>query len=541
MAQKQTGETINTNIAVNAATGVFTFTFNDPFDMLINLNNSTGVIVAGSVHNDRFNLMNATGLTINGSQGNNIYSISAAAASLADNIIHGNTGYDFVTFNGGNALADLTKGSTGVEAVVGNVGFTGQTVNVKLSQLAGSALTDGGTGRAFAAVIGTTGHVNVLETGKFAFVGVVDSAHHGFDAAGNAITGSALTTLLSSVTDISAISGNLASIYAGSTTGAIPARETEVSTLTNAYVFSDGVKSYTVWTDGTVSPTDPKGNVLADIFHPTAAIPDVAPVLNSVAVFSKADQWAGANLFTDAAGLPDIRLIHGNTTGYTAINLRAGVSGVAVHGDDGNNGVNFFGLGASGGNNHIYGSKAGNIFDLQLSTALQDQLTGGNGFDVVHALAAGSDVDLTANNATTGKAATSIDAVVGSANLSAIQTVELDVGKLKVTLDASGAKTSVFEAMLGSTADTLTLSGAGKWLEVATFAPGAALPDHASALLNADILNSTFGLSPHKAENSLIGHLFEQVDIHGAALKYLTVYTDATIDNLLAAPVVHLI
>jgi hypothetical protein len=541
MGQKQTGATINTNIGVNAVTGIYTFTFNDPFDMLINLNNSTGVIVSGSIHNDKFNLMSATGLTISGSQGNNIYNISAAAAGLADNIIHGNTGYDFITLTGGNALVDLTTGSSAIEAVVGNVGFTGQAVTVKLNQLVSSALTDGGAGRAFAAVIGTTGHVNVLQTGKFTFVGVVDAAHHGFDALGNAITGSALTSLMSSVTDISAISGNLASIYAGSATGAIPVHESEVSTLTNAYVFSDGVKAYTVWTDGTVSPTDAQGNVLADIFHPTAATPDVTPLLNSVAVFSKADQWAGANLFTDAAGLPDIRLIHGNTTGYTAIDLRAGVTGVAIHGDDGNNGVNYFGLGASGGNNHVFGSKAGNVFDLQLSTALQDLLTGGNGFDVVRAAANGSDVDLTANNAATSKASTSIDAVVGSANLSAIQTVELDVGKLKVTIDATGAKTSIFEALLGSSTDTLTLSGGGKWLEVATFAPGALLPAHASALVNADILNATFGVSPHKAENSLIGHLFEQVDIHGAALKYLTVYTDATIDNLLAAPVVHLI
>lgn len=535
MGQKQTGETINTNIGVNAA-GEYVFTFIDPFDLLINLYNSSGVIVNAGSHNDKYNLLNASGLTLSGGKGNNIYNVGAAAAGLNDNILHGNTGQDFVTLTGGNANVDLTKGSTGIEAVIGNKGFQGQTVTISTAQLFSSTLTNGGTGRAFAAVIGETGHVNVLETGKFKFVGTVDAANHGFDASGAAITGGALTSLLNSVTKISSITGNLASIYAGSPTGAVPAGETQVSTKTSAYVFSDGAKSYTIWTDATVTPTDPKGNVLTDLFHPLAATPAAPLTYGAVAVFSKADQWAGANLYSDANGQPELRLIHGNTSGYSAINLRSGVTGATVHGDDGNNGENYFGLGGSGGNNHIFGSKVGNVFDLQASASLQDILTGGKGFDIVRASADGADVDLTANNAISGRASTSIDAVVGSGKLATIQTVELDVGKLQLTIDPSGDKKYSFAALLGSADDTLTLSGQGRWIEVDTFAPGAALPAHASALLNAADLDAEFANPSHKAVTSLTGHLFEQVDARGNALKYLTVYTDATINNLLTAP-----
>ena len=103
-------------------------------------------------------------------------------------------------------------------------------------------------------------------------------------------------------------------------------------------------------------------------------------------------------------------------------------------------------------------------------------------------------------------------------------------------MNASGAKTAVFEAMLGSADDTLTLSGKGNWVEIGTFAPGSELPAHAVALQNADELDALFGPSRHTAENSLVGHLFEQVDFNGNAVKYLTVYTDATLQVDLTAP-----
>jgi len=529
VAQTQTGNTINTNVSVNPLTGAYTFTFNDPYNMLIDLQNSADIITVGGTHNDKFNLLSASGVTINGSAGNNIYNIGAAAAGLNGNVIKGGTGFDFVTLSGGNSTVDLTQGANaGLEAIVGNKNYGGQSVVVSLSQLLASKLTNGGSGRAFASVIGATGEVTVVETGKFKFVGSVDSSGQGFDETGGAIAGTALTSLKASVTSISAISGNLAAIYAGSVTGAVPAGETEVSQLLSAYVFSDGVKSYTVWTDGVVNPVSPTGVALGAVYQPLAAVPSVPYTYNSVSVFNKVEKWAGASLY--------VRLLPGNSSASAAIDLKVGVTGLNIHGDAGNFGINSFGLGGSGGNNHIYGSKAGNVFDLQLTLSLQDILTGGNGFDVVKGAANGADIDLTANNGTTSHAATLIDAVVGSNNLANIQTVEFDVNTARYTLDATGAKTAVFEALLGSTSDTLSLSGNGKWVEIASFAPGAALPLHASALINANILDAQFGTSPHKAATSMTGHLFEQVDLHGNPVKFLTVYTDATIDNQLATP-----
>lgn len=542
MPQTQTGETINVTVSMNSVTGQYVYTMVNPFDMLVNLSNSSSVVTLSADHNNRVNLLSATGVTINGGKGNNVYNVSAAAGGLGDNVIHGGTGFDFITLGGSNTQIDLTQGTRGIEAIVGRRSYDGESVTIRLDQLTASALTNGGTGRAFAAIIGSSGQVNVLQTGKFQLVGIVNSADQGFDANGNAIAGAALTSLLSSVTEISAITGNLASIYAGSTTGVVPANETHVAKELNAYVFSDGVKSYTVWTDGTVTPTDAKGNVLSAAYHPAAAVPAEPVSYGSVALFDKsANDWAQATLLTNADGQPDVRLSAGNTSAASAIALKGGVADTVVHGDAGTNGANWFGLGLSGGNNHIFGSKAGNIFDLQQSASLQDFLTGGVGFDIVRAAASGADVDLTANNGTTGRASTGIDAVVANGNVNNIQTVELDIGKLQYVADAGGVKSAVFEAMLGSSDDTLQLSGLGKWMEVATFAPGSALPEHAAALANAELLNAAFGLSQHTAENSLIGHLFEQVDNQGNALKYLTVYTDATVDSLLAQPAAHLL
>jgi hypothetical protein len=536
VAQTNNGSTINVNISINSTTGQYVYNFNDPFSLLLYLNNSTSNIVSllGS-YNNKINLLSASGVTINGGKGNNIYNVSATAGGLNGNIIHGSTGYDFITLSGSNTQIDLTQGARGVEAVVGRNGLNGESVTVSLNQLVSSAVTNGGAGRAFAAVIGSTGAVNVLETGKFHLVGVVDSASNGFDASGNAITGTALTDLLNSVTQISNITGNLASLYAGSTTGTVPANETEVANQLSAYVFSDGTKSYTIWTDGTVTPTDIKGNVLAPVYHPGAATPAQPFTYGSVALFDKTTDWAQATLSTDVNGVSTIKLSAGDTSAYSAIALKAGVTGTKVVGDNGANGQNWFGLGQSGGGNHIVGSKGGNLFDLQLSTSLQDWLTGGTGFDIVKAVAAGADVDLTANNPS-GHAATGIDAVVGSANLSNTQTVELDLTKLQYVTDSTGAKGAVFEALLGSVDDVLTLSGGGRWLEVSTFAPGSTLPAHAAALAHADLLDAAFGSHTHTAENSLTGYLFEQLDLHGNVLKYVTVYTDATIDSLLTPP-----
>lgn len=536
MAQTQSGATVNSNVSLNLLTGVLNYAFNDPFNMLVNLQNAAGIASTGTAFNDKFNLLNASGTTINGGSGNNIYTVGADAASLNDNVIRGGSGFDFVTLAGGNTAIDLTKGSTGVEAVVANKQYSGESVVVSLSQLTGSALTNGGTGRAFAAVVGDTGAVNVLATGKFKYVGVVDAAGQGFNASGQAVAGAALTSLKQSVTQISQITGNLAAIYAGTIDGSVPAGETHISQSLSAYVFSDGTKSYTVWSDGIVTPTDAKGIVLPSVFQPAAIAPVVPATYGSVSVFDKAGVYGTAMIYSDANGLSHLRVDAGSTQASAAINLKGLIADTAVHGDSGKFGMNYFGLGGSGGNNQVFGSSAGNVFDLQLSTTLQDKLVGTAGFDIVKAAANGADVDLTASNGTTGKASTFIDAAVGSSNLAAVQSVKIDANMVRYTTDESGAKVGVFSALLGSVDDTLSLSGGGKWIQVAEFQGSAALPEHAVALTNASVLDAEFGVSAHKAATSLQGYLFEQVDLKGNVVKYLTVYTDATLDNLLAAP-----
>ncbi len=536
MAQTQTGTTVNSNVSVNPLTGGLNYAFNDPFNMLVNLQNSAGIASIGTAFNDKFNLLNATGSTINGGAGNNIYTVSAAAAGLNDNIIRGGSAFDFVTLAGGNTSIDLTQGSTGVEAIVANKQYSGESVIVSLSQLTASALTNGGTGRAFAAVVGDTGSVNVLATGKFKYVGVVDAAGQGFNASGQAVAGAALTSLKQSVTQISQITGNLAAMYAGTIDGSVPAGETHIAQSMSAYVFSDGTKSYTVWSDGVVTPTDAKGVVLPAVFQPTAIAPAVPTTYGSVSVFDKAGVYGTAMIYSDANGLSHLRVDSGSTEAAAAINLKGLIADTAIHGDSGKFGMNYFGLGGSGGNNQVFGSSAGNVFDLQLSTTLQDKLFGTAGFDIVKAAADGADVDLSASNGTTGKASTFIDAVVGGSNLATIQSVKIDANMVRYTTDATGAKVGAFSALLGSVDDTLSLSGGGKWIQVAEFQGSAALPDHAVALTNASALDAEFGAAGHKAQTSLTGYLFEQVDLKGNVIKYLTVYTDATLDNQLAAP-----
>ncbi|MGV3510880.1 MAG: hypothetical protein ACO1OX_02635 [Novosphingobium sp.] len=537
MAQTQTGTTVNANVSVNSLTGLLNYAFVNPFNMLINLQNASGVTVTGSALDDKINLLNATGVTINGGGGNNIYTVSAAAGGLNDNIIRGGTRFDFVTLSGSNTSVDLAQGSTGVEAVVSSKEATGESVVVSLNQMAGSALTNGGTGRAFAAVVGSTGSVNVVASGKFQFVGVVDAAGQGFSATGQAIVGTALTNLKQSVTQISQITGNLAALYAASPDGSVPAGDTYIAENLRAYVFSDGSKSYTVWSDGVVSPVDTTGAALPAVYQPAAIAPVTVTPYGSVSAFNKAGNYGSAQIYTDANGLSHLRVDSGSSTAAAAINLKSFVADTAVHGDSGKFGANYFGLGGSGGNNLIFGSTAGNVFDLQLSATLQDKLIGTAGFDIVKASANGADVDLTASNGATGKASTFIDAVVGSNNLANVQTVKIDANTIRYATDASGAKVGVFSALLGSDADTLSLAGGGKWIQIADFAGSAPLPEHAVALTNAAALDAEFGPSTHKAATSLHGFLFQQVDLKGNVIKYLTVYTDATLDNQLAAPV----
>jgi hypothetical protein len=215
--------------------------------------------------------------------------------------------------------------------------------------------------------------------------------------------------------------------------------------------------------------------------------------------------------------------------------LNKGVAGTVVHGDNGMNGGDYFGLGMSGGGNTIVGTPGGDQFDLGGSMALADVLQGNGGFNVVTAPAA-TDVNLTASNASAGgKASTGIDAVVGSGKNA--QTVEVNLSTLAVTNLGGGVKTAYFEAYLGGTASTVTVTGGTTfgWTEVGTMAPGAPLLTDATALTDASALDyywSKAGGSTtlmHDAATQLTGYLFEQVNPKGHTALYVTVWTDAAV------------
>jgi hypothetical protein len=255
-------------------------------------------------------------------------------------------------------------------------------------------------------------------------------------------------------------------------------------------------------------------------------------------------KYAVGILGVNPSGLTVLTLASGNTLAYGAVILN-GVSGTVVHGTGGSvqgsgpNGGNYFALGLSGGNNIVDGTAVGDLFDLQNSTSLSDILHGSTGFDLVRARnpnLAPDDVDLTSGNATTGVASRNIDAVVGSANEP--DTVEVDLSTLKVTTVGT-TKESVFEALLGGPGSTLTLSApvGSHWTLVTSFAPGAAPPPNAEALKDPNgIIDTLYAKGGTPAETTLTGYLYEQVNSKGAALKYVTVYTDATLVSNLSAP-----
>ena len=540
--QKLNGSTVNATIGVDSATGEYRYTFQDPaIDMQISLTNSSGIIVDTTLRemNDKFLLESSSGDTINAGGGNDTFVVANTSTSLnGDVLVGGPNSVNVVQVMGSGTTIDLTgvsagtAASTGIEAVVAHTGLTGETVDVNLAHLQSSTLTDAGAGpgKAFVALIGADGQVNVTSGAAFQLVGVMNAAGQGFSAAGAALSGADTATLASMVTRIDDVRGTLATDYTGE---ADPTKQSYVPGALSAYVFSNGSAYYTVWTDGTVHQLTPAGATVVTAFQPGPSTP-ATDVLGTFSQFSKSDTWASGALGINPQGLTTLKLGDGNSLAYAAIQIKAGASGTVIRGDSGANGGDWFGLGGSGGGNYIYGTKAGDIFDLQLSTSLADILRGAGGFDVVVAKAIGTDVNLTANNPNTGIAATGIDAVVGSSGKT--QTVEVNPNALAITLDSTGARTSVFEAMLGGDAsDTVTLEGPGKWAQIATFAPGAPLPTHATPLADAPILDGLFGPSKETAENSLTGTLFESVGARGAALKYVTIYSDSAISNQLAS------
>lgn len=534
LGQQHNGATANVTISMNPSTGVAVYSFSAPLDMSIALATTTGIDINGGPagSNDQFLLQTSSGDTINGGGGNDTFVISAKSADLGGDVLHGGAGVDVVELQGSAQTVDLTGGetpslaSTGIEAVVARAGLSGETVDINLGQIAGSSLSDGGAGpgKAFVALIGADGVVNVTAPVTAKLVGVLNAAGAGFTADGAQLDAADTAALAAEVTSIGDVQGALAADAgkAGAT-----AQSKLVGTL-NAYVFSSGSNYYTVWSDGSVTLSDPAGDS-AMAYQPPPSVAS-APSLGTVAQFTKTGTWSSAALSVNAAGASTF--VAGAGTEPYAIVVVNDVTGNVIRGAGGGD---WFGLGASGGLNTIVGSAGDDVFDLQSSTTLQDFIHAGAGFNIIRAAANGADVDLTANNGSTAAVTHGIEGVVGGPGAS-VQTVELDPNSLVVTTNVAGAKTAVFSALLGSSADTLTLEGANKWTLLTTFAPGAALPTNAAVLAGGAALDAAYGSKTHTAENALTGYLFEEVGAKGAAIKYVTIYTDATVSNALAAP-----
>jgi hypothetical protein len=167
----------------------------------------------------------------------------------------------------------------------------------------------------------------------------------------------------------------------------------------------------------------------------------------------------------------------------------------------------------------IHGTPAGNLFELGSRTTLVNKLVGQGGFNVVHAAAAGANIDLTGQNAVVKAAAVDVSAIVGGA--ATTQTVKVSLSALPVTSGLSS-----FEALLGSSADKLTIAAAQPWTEIAVFSSGSAPVTGETPLANAAELDAIYGQA-NAAETQLKGYLFTATI--GGAARYATVWTDATV------------
>lgn len=537
--QKQNGSTVNVTISMNAA-GLMNYSFLDPFDISINLGkaNQTPIVVSGSANDDRILLDNSSGNTIYGNNGNDIFVVGKNAASLGGNVLRGGTGVNIIQVDASNATIDLTRAassdglpSLGIEAVVANKAESGETVNLSFGNLTSSDLDDGGAGpgRAFVALIGRDGQVNFASDSNIKLLGVLNAAGQGFAADGTLLDTADTAALAAEETPIDDVQGTLAKLYTASS----PASQHIVPNNLSAYLFSGGSKVYTLWTDGTVTQSSLSGGASNTIYQPAPVMGHGAP-LGLIPTFNSTGSGY-VTLTQTQSGATSLTLGRNTNPATGAIVLKNGVSGVIVHGGDGANGGDWFGLAGSGGGNLISGTPAGDLFDLGGGPALIDLLHGNGGFNIVRAGADGVDVDLTSNNAAAGGAAVDIQAVVGAVGTTS-DTVEVSLSNLAVSnVQAGGTtyKTSVFEALLGSSSDTLTLSGTGNWVAIATnLTPGGALPTAATALTNASVLDPLFDPSRPKntdAENAVVGTLYALENAKGTVIsRYATVWTDAT-------------
>lgn len=525
--QKKDGTTVNATVSTNAA-GTDIISFTSPFSMSIALDVSTGVIVKGTADNNRFLLDASTSDTIDGGAGNDLFVVSKGAVDLGGDVLHGGAGVNIVQLMGSGTEVDLTglqaqtSASTGISAVVSARTQTGEIVDLNLSQIGATGLTNGGAGpgSAFVALIGVDGTVNLTTPKAATLVGIMNAAGVGFDANGNPLDAATTAALAADVTPVTNILGTLASMHTGSTK---PTAMQTVANSLNAYVFSVGANLYTVWSDGTVNQIDAAGG---GTLYQAAASTSTITQFGVVPLYDPTT-GASATITTTAGGLNSLSLGTDAPDATGAIILKAGVTGMVIHGDKGTNGGDWYSLAGSGGGNVIDGTTGNDVFDLGNSTSLIDTIDGRGGFDIVHAGADGADVDLTglANGI---PRSSGISGVVGS--LSGTQTVEVNLSNLTVATDASGNKTSVFEALLGSSADTLTLSGSSKWEQIATITPGDPLPTGATALTDPTALDAVYNKATSmRAETTMVGDVFELLGAGGVAVRYATVWTDATV------------
>ncbi len=530
--------TITTAMAGSAA-GLPEYRFGASYDTKINLSEVTGVDVVGGLGNDEFLLGTSSANFITVGSGNDEFVIGADAADLAGNVLTGDGGFNQVVFKGDGQTADLTKAtygvqSSGIDAVVGGAKLSGETVDLTLAQVLTTSLNGGVTkdaDRAFIALIGTDGAVNLSIPNGAQLVGVLNASGVGFDGSGNALSAAATASLAGQVTSIGNVAGTVARTFTGSTS---VAKQTAALENLDAYVFSTGAGASatyeTVWTDGTITTTNALG--AANTYtQPTAGTALLPYGLGTVQILDTSSSYVAATLSTTASGVTAAQIGGGTVAAHDAITVGA-VSGTIIRGDNGQAGGDYFNLAASTGGNTIIGSPANDVFDLGTSGALTDILQGGAGFNAVTD-EGGADVDLTSG--TTGVAAKDIQAVVGSATGST--TVEVDLSTLATVKTAS-----IFEAFLGSSASTVTVSASnGTWIEVGPFAPSAAASIGALPLTNADLLDTLYGATKsYNAENSLSGYLFEQVvgtGSHQRVVKTATIYTDASVVNSTTPPV----
>lgn len=515
-------------------TGSPTYTFSDSFDMNVSLAavSNAQVVFNGSTGNDRISITKtAVGDTITGSGGNSQFVLTQGVLNLNKNVLTAGAGFNVVKSNTSGATVDLTgvslgtAESTGIAGVVANhyeVNLTGQVVDLDFNGLQTSNLTDGvsGHGPAFVALIGRDGVVNFSTPANLQFVGVMDGLGDGFSASGVALSSAETATLASEVTSLAGVEGTLAYQWTGLAGDTTPTQQAAWNYLPDnlsAYVFTDGTKDYTIWSDGTVKQIS--SGATSTLYQPVAVTGATATFGKVAVTNTVAAAYATVAPAVTGHGLSTLTLGNGRPTTDGSVTFNPNVAQTISYSDNGLNGGIQFNLQSLAAGTVVTGTPAGDLFELGAATTLTNVIKGQGGFNVVHAAAAGAVVDLTGQNPVVKVAATDISAIVGGA--ATTQTVKVSLSALPVS---SGM--SEFEALLGSSADKLIVVAAQAWKEVATFSSSAAPITGETPITNATELDTIYGQA-NAAETQLSGYLFEAT-IAGAT-HYATIWTDATV------------